>query len=263
MFGGYRKHQAELRWSRPGPVELAVRALAPLWRALPRSRNSPIQDKVRQLDRFAELSGMDITERFMHLAAFHDPMASRGLIRDPGPLQGLKDRERMAVNPIAELAGLNGVLLADVCHTLPNDMLHKVDLTSMAHGLEVRPPFLDHRVVEFAFGLPAERKLRKGPGKHILRETFGYLLPTEVMARTKKGFEVPLLRLLIGPVSGLVDELTAGDLVHEAGLDPHKVNAAVSKMRSDAPGTSQATVHALLVYLSWWRSQLGKRNARV
>jgi asparagine synthase (glutamine-hydrolysing) len=91
------------------------------------------------------------------------------------------------------------VLLADVASTLPNDMLHKVDLTSMAHALEVRTPFLDKRVVEFAFSLPAEAKMHRGSGKHILRETFGHLLPTTVMTRSKKGFEVPLRDLLRGP----------------------------------------------------------------
>lgn len=113
---------------------------------------------------------------------------------------------------------MNGVLLADLTTTLPNDMLHKVDLTSMANALEVRTPFLDLRVVEFAFSLPAEAKLRVGSGKYILRDTFGHLLPTTVMTRSKKGFEVPLLELLRGPVSGLVQELITKEKVEAAGL---------------------------------------------
>jgi asparagine synthase (glutamine-hydrolysing) len=67
--------------------------------------------------------------------------------------QALADRERIFSDAFQRMPGMNGTLLADVLSTLPNDMLHKVDLTSMAHALEVRTPFLDKRVVEFAFSL--------------------------------------------------------------------------------------------------------------
>jgi hypothetical protein len=59
----------------------------------------------------------------------------------------------------------------------------------------------------------------KGSGKHILRTTFGHLLPTTVMTRSKKGFEVPLLDLLRGPMAGFIDATVTPDLVRSAGLD--------------------------------------------
>ena len=257
IFGGYRKHQAEMRWQAPGGAEKAVRALAPLWRSLPRSRNSPWQDRVRQYDRFARLARTGPEERFLELASFADATFAQQLVTRPSSAAERTQRQQRITAPLGLLSGMNGVLLADLTTTLPNDMLHKVDLTSMANALEVRTPFLDLRVVEFAFSLPAEAKLRVGSGKYILRDTFGHLLPTTVMTRSKKGFEVPLLELLRGPVSGLVQELITKEKVEAAGLAWKPTQVVMAQFGSSSPGTSQATVHALLVYLSWWQRHMG------
>ncbi len=258
VFGGYTKHQAELRWRSPGVQEQAVQALAPLWRALPRSRNGKWQNRFRQYDRFARLSRTAEADRFRELAAFTTHEEAASLIGEPIDLTALAEREARFSDAFSRLPGMNGALLADVLSTLPNDMLHKVDLTSMAHALEVRTPFLDLRIVEFAFSLAAEKKLVRGSGKHILRETFGHLLPPTVMTRSKKGFEVPLLELLRGPLAGLVDATVRKDLVESSGLDWSAAQAVVKQLRSSLPGTSQATVHALLVYLTWWETHAAK-----
>lgn len=255
VFGGYRKHQAELRWRQPGAAERAVALLAPLWRALPKSRNSAWQDRIRQLDRFARMAGQGDAERFLGLAAFTPRETVDALVAGHGAQEEAAAREPDLTAALRTMPGMNGVLLADVCSTLPNDMLHKVDLTSMAHALEVRPPFLDRRVVEYAFSLPAGAKLHRGSGKHILRETFGPILPPTVMQRGKKGFEVPLRDLLRGPLAALVDEVLRPDAVAAAGLVPEQVARTIRQLRSTDPGTSQATIHALVVYVSWWTNR--------
>lgn len=254
VFGGYTKHQAELRWRSPGAQEQAVRLLAPLWRALPRSRNGKWPNRFRQYDRFARLASTPEDRRFQELAAFTTHEEAAALVSAKADPQELNTREGVFAEAFRRMPGMNGALLADVLSTLPNDMLHKVDLTSMAHALEVRTPFLDKRVVEFAFSLPAEAKLIRGSGKHILRTTFGHLLPTTVMTRSKKGFEVPLRDLLRGPMAAFVDSTCSRDLVESAGLEWNAVQGQVKQLRSAMPGTSQATVHALLVYLSWWKT---------
>ncbi len=254
IFGGYRKHQALMRCQSPGLAERAVSALAPLWRRLPRSRNSAWQDRFRQFDRFASLQRSTPAQQFLQLAAFNTPQVAEALL-GKAALAGLEERNMELARPLQELPGMNGALLADVCSTLPNDMLYKVDHTSMAHGLEVRPPFLDKRVVEYAFALPAAEKMRIGSGKHILRTTFGHMLPPEVMTRRKKGFEVPLLDLLRGPLATLVDDTLGPDAVAAARLDPRAVATVVRQLRSNDPGTAQATVHALIVFVRWWHDQ--------
>lgn len=254
VFGGYRKHQAELRLQTPGAAELAVRALAPLWRVLPRSRNSRWQDRIRQLDRFARMARKESSQRYLDLAAFIPRGEANTLLAVPPDVDEVHRRELRVIDTVNALPGMDGTLLADVSFTLPNDMLHKVDLTSMAHGLEVRPPFLDRRVVEFAFSLPMELKVRKGSGKHILRQTFGHLLPRTVMDRPKKGFEVPMLDLFRGPLHHLVDDVLEPDAVHGAGLDTGSVKDVVRRLRSSSPNGTEALIHALIIYVSWWKS---------
>jgi asparagine synthase (glutamine-hydrolysing) len=91
----------------------------------------------------------------------------------------------------------------DLQDYLPNDCLAKVDIASMRHGLEVRSPFLDHRVVELARRMPAKLKWRsrvgrQPQGKAILREAMRDLLPGAILARGKMGFGVPVSEWLAG-----------------------------------------------------------------
>jgi asparagine synthase (glutamine-hydrolysing) len=90
-------------------------------------------------------------------------------------------------------AGLiDAVLLADTMTYLPNDLLVKVDIASMAVSLEARSPFLDHHVIEFAASLPVGLKLRGLTTKYLLRRSLAKLLPPENLTRGKMGFGVPL-----------------------------------------------------------------------
>src|SRR4029453_19183071 len=90
-----------------------------------------------------------------------------------------------------EVGHLNRYLLADHHYYLPDDILYKVDRMSMAHSLEVRPPLLDHRIVEFAASLPETLKIRGGNQKVLLKELMKGKLPASVLNREKSGFDVP------------------------------------------------------------------------
>ena len=125
----------------------------------------------------------------------------------------------------------------DVNTYLVGDILTKVDRTSMAHSLEVRAPFLDHRFVEFGMSLPAGLKLRGQEGKHVLKKALEPLLPGSILYRRKQGFAMSLSgvfraqagrlreRLLAGPMQecGLFDLGAIGALIdgHESGRSDH------------------------------------------
>jgi asparagine synthase (glutamine-hydrolysing) len=99
----------------------------------------------------------------------------------------------------------------DQKYYLPDDILAKVDRMSMAHAVEVRPPFLDHRIVEFAASLPAPFKIRGSCQKFLLRELMRGKLPRAIRRRKKIGFDIPAHEWLRGPLcSFLVDTLRAG-----------------------------------------------------
>ncbi|MBK6830651.1 MAG: asparagine synthase (glutamine-hydrolyzing) [Flavobacteriales bacterium] len=256
VFGGYRKHQAELRVQDPGIVERLALIGAPLWRALPKSRNNALTDRFRQLDRYARTAKLSKEERYLLLASWDDELDAGALVRSGPDDPAFAMRRRTITAPLGEHKDLNGLLWADMHTVLTDDMLYKVDLTSMAHALEVRTPFLDRRVVEFAFSLPAKAKFHKGSGKHLLRAAFGELLPNVTLTRAKRGFEVPLTPLLQGPLRHLVDQCRDPEMLATAGLEPLAVDRLLARFHSADPGSSQATVHALIVYMTWWKAHL-------
>jgi asparagine synthase (glutamine-hydrolysing) len=102
-------------------------------------------------------------------------------------------------------------LYLDLMNYLPDDILVKVDIASMANSLEVRAPFLDHKLVEFAAGLPPAMKMHGFTTKYILKKTLERILPREILYRPKHGFAVPISEWLQGELSGLL---------HEVLLDP-------------------------------------------
>jgi len=110
--------------------------------------------------------------------------------------------------------------LLDLVSYLPDDILAKVDRASMAVSLEVRAPILDHRVVEYALGLPVNLKWRDGSTKWLLRRLLFKRVPRELIDRPKMGFGVPLADWFRGPLRERMSEYMAGPDLEDLGLDP-------------------------------------------
>src|SRR4030095_4989221 len=106
-----------------------------------------------------------------------------------------------------EMDVVDRVLLADTNNYLPNDLLVKVDIASMAVSLEARSPFLDHHVMEFAASLPARYKLRGLTTKYLLKSAMKGMLPPENLTRSKMGFGVPIGRWFRGELKGFLFEI--------------------------------------------------------
>ncbi len=126
---------------------------------------------------------------------------------------------------LAKLSGLpsrsdavNRYLFIDQHCYLPDDILYKCDRMSMAHSLEVRPPFLDHRIVEFAGRLPSNLKLRGHKTKYIVRELLRRKLPKMILNRRKEGLDIPAHEWLRGPLRPLLLEALSPASVREAGI---------------------------------------------
>jgi asparagine synthase (glutamine-hydrolysing) len=120
-------------------------------------------------------------------------------------------------NSPAPKDGVSTYLWWDQKYFLPDDILNKVDRMSMAHSLEVRPPFLDHRIVEFAATLPASFKIQGRRQKVILKELMRNRLPAKVLTRKKTGFDIPAHEWLRGALRPLLaDAMEEGLAEHSA-----------------------------------------------
>jgi asparagine synthase (glutamine-hydrolysing) len=113
---------------------------------------------------------------------------------------------------------LDALLLTDFLMYLQDDLLTKVDRASMAASLEVRAPFLHHPLVEYVMTLPAHYKLRGTVTKHLLKRAVGDRLTAEITGRRKRGFNIPLARLLVGPLDALLHRAFEPRRLERAGL---------------------------------------------
>lgn len=176
---------------------------------------------------------------------------------------GVKAAARASLRWMAERHGLTGDISlaqlqrADVRDYLVNDILVKSDRMSMAHGLEVRAPFLDRDLAEFALRLPGRFKAgRRGPGKRILRELARRTYGAEMAASVKQGFSIPVHEWLRGPARGLVDDLLSPSSIAAIGvLDGTVIARAVADHQSRRRALGWE-LWGLMVLAAWHRQQI-------
>lgn len=258
VFSGYNKHMGEFRARNAGFAENLIAAGLPLWNALPKSRNFPLSNRVRQFQRFARGQQLSAQERYWLWCRYVDETASDNLfLRNYSQEEQADYEERKAylLRFFSKNGDFNEVLRTDVDLVLQSDMLTKVDMMSMANSLEVRVPFLDHEVVDFAFSLPVDSKVNKGMKKRIVQDAFRDILPQELYKRPKHGFEVPLLKWFkTGLRSRIENELLSDSFIKDQGLfNLAYVQQLKQKLFSANPEDIHAQIWMLLVFQSWWK----------
>lgn len=186
------------------------------------------------------------------VAGWNAPVAGRVLRRridfDRAPFHDLAEEADFATP--AEAAAY-----ADLRCYLPGDILFKADRATMFHGLEARVPLLDHKIAEFALGLPSALRWDGRGGKPMLRRAAARRLPAKLFDRPKAGFAVPLEHWFRGPIAPLADEH-----LHPEALGAHGLfdAAAVQRLRREhAAGRRNhaAMLWALLVFQIWFEGQ--------
>jgi asparagine synthase (glutamine-hydrolysing) len=230
LFGGYGRYlMCESLWRRAKPVPLplremiaaglragspdawtrAVNALRPM---LPRRLHTTLPgDKLRKLAEIIVATSAD---------DMYEQLISHWK-RVDNVVLGVAEPERRfsATTRSMALGGLtNRMMYWDLTNYLPDDILVKVDRASMAVGLEARVPFLDHRVIELAWRLPVDMKVRGGVGKWLLRQVLYRYVPRELIERPKRGFSVPIDSWLRGPLRGWAEDLLAEPLLRRQGF---------------------------------------------
>jgi asparagine synthase (glutamine-hydrolysing) len=228
LFGGYVRHQwapriwRRLQWTTPGMrrhlasvlesvpagvVDSAGRLLGTPW-SRPSDKLQKVAQRIRSVDSLADLYRMLVTTWPPQDAIVCGATAAPTLID-----VARYDLERRDSSDF--------MMFWDALTYLPDDILHKVDRASMSVSLETRAPFLDHRVADLAWRLPASMKIAGGQSKWLLRQLLYQYVPSKLMDRPKMGFGVPLDQWLRGPLRDWVEDLLDEHAMRSQGyFDP-------------------------------------------
>jgi asparagine synthase (glutamine-hydrolysing) len=255
LFTGYNKHKATYYVQQKRLLCKAIAMCKPLWQSLPRSRNGKLANLNRQLLRLSE--GMHLTneQRYWKWASFYPAEKAETLLLQKPETQLtstlLQDVPQQATE-------LEQMLLNDLHLVLADDMLTKVDRMSMCHGLEVRVPFLDHKLVEYVNQLPLHYKINGSHTKRILRESFENELPETIRNRKKHGFEVPLLKWFRTDLkAALEQELFNEDYIQNQGIFAiDQLQGLKQQLHSSSPGDAVSAIWSLFVFNHWWKKHM-------
>ncbi len=221
-FAGYRRYRwfrYEERLRSAMPLSLRRPLFGALGKLYPKADWAP---KVLRAKTTFEALARDTVEGYFHgVSLLSDAQRTRlfspALKRELQGYQAVEVlRRHAAVSPTNDPLSL--VQYLDMKTYLVGDILTKVDRASMAHGLEVREPLLDHELMGWVSGLPIDMKLRGTEGKYLLKKSMEPYLPHDVLYRKKMGFSVPLAAWFRGPLAVTIRSVVLGDRLASTGL---------------------------------------------
>ena len=229
---------------------------------LPSSAAGTVTNQIRRARRFSSSLLLERDERYLSYFTFFDEEEKSRLCTPQ--VRELTDGCR-SVDLLSDsyrpedTSGLNRRLLGDIRLTLESEMLAKVDRMSMAVGLEVRSPFMDHQLVELACRTPARLKLNGRETKHILKRALKDDLPASILYRRKHGFEVPIDEWIRGDLRDYVGDMLAGDTLREQGIfQPHYVGELLKQHLSGNRNLGHR-IWILLMFQVWYQAVHGAR----
>jgi asparagine synthase (glutamine-hydrolysing) len=253
-FGGYRRYVA---MARAGRIRLPLTVTPWLERFGARLRvHSKPQSPFLDAARFLELIAQPTTRRYARLMSYFTPEQKLALYSDAlrEQLAGVDSYVLLDDAFAASRADsdIGRFLDVDVNTYLPGDLLVKVDITTMANSLEARSPFLDHHLVEWAAGLPADLKIRAGTTKYLLKRALAKWLPAELMTRPKMGFGVPLAAWLRTDLRELSWDVLTDQTARSRGL--FRPEAVTELLREHQAGFDHSSrIWALIQFELWHR----------
>ncbi len=254
-FGGYTRYVANRLAGQLAHMPVALRrAAAAVSRPLGGADPTSVANKARRL-----LSGLPLEPpvRYAQYVAWAGEEQRAWLYSDQFRELVLPSQARSVIEaPWRQASGadvLDVMLEVDATTYLPDDLITKIDIATMAFGLEARSPLLDHELMELAASIPAAFKVRGRQKKWIFREALRGWLPDEILDRPKQGFSVPIADWFRGELSGLVGDVLLDPASLERGyFRPESVRALIDRHRAGAADESKP-LWALLMLELWHR----------
>ena len=263
LFGGYDHYAASryMEWYHRLPRALSHRFIPWAVRQLPVSHSrASFENLAKRFVSAVELSPKQAQLKWLEVIS--DDLKQR--------LQGPALRGREAALPAFRFyeqhleqarrqEGINRLMFIDSRIYLPDGILTKIDRMSMAHGLETRGPFLDHKLVEFGHRLPSEVKMRGLTRKYLLKKLLRGRVPPRVLSQKKMGFVLPLARWLCGDLKELLCDTLSTDRLRRSGyFDPAAVERLIGGHLARREDHSK-TLWSLLVFQLWLDRYAGAR----
>ncbi len=248
LFKGYNKHKA-LLLSKKTSNKLLAKTISSFSLSRKNSRDGFVKNKLRQVEKFNRLASLNDLEKQKFLASISSAEECHKIIRSNfshNYFDGLfKVTEPFLNFKLEDTFDLQTVL--------SDDMLVKADRFSMQHGIEIRNPFLDYRIVNFALNLDNHSKINKSGQKLILKNSFQHLLPSEIFKRGKKGFELPLQKWLSNHFKTKLetDWLNKEKIEQQGLLNFSEVEKIKQHLFSENAGDSAAKLWAIIVLEAW------------
>ena len=263
LFAGYERYRGTLlaeQYGRvPGPVRRAVLDPA-IGMASKAWRGGAWSDRAR---RFIQGADLGLAERYQqYVSAYRDSEKAEifngDLVRQL-ETNGLLPTPLAMARSDSRAGALDRMLSTDMHSYLTDNELRKTDRVSMQHSLEVRVPFLDHKLVEFVSTIPTRYRLRWGQKKYILRRALKGTLPHSVLARRKQGFSVPLGRWLRGPLRDLVHSVLSESAVRKLGVLDHRTVARILAEHDRGDTNHETKIWVLLTFVLWHERYMQNR----
>lgn len=266
-LAGYRRYRAHLheeRWRALLPLGVRKPVFGTLGRLYPKADWAP--RPLRAKSTFQALARDSVAAYFHGVSIMKDEMRAQlfspALKRDLGDYHAVQTLRRHAANCPAD-DPLSLVQYLDLKTYLPGDILTKVDRASMAHGLEVRVPLLDHALVEWISGLPPELKLRGGNGKYLFKQALAPYLPDQLLHRRKMGFSVPLADWFRGPLRARLQRSLSSPVLKHCDMFNMTYVQQLMQQHQSGLRDHSAPLWSLLMFESFLRQMLETPDRRL
>ena len=259
LFAGYERYRGALAAdSYQRLPRFLTKSIGAAIRSLPQWECAGLW--IDRMKRFVDGAALPLPERYQqYLAAFTEP-EKLGLFSQDFLNQLQKEGRKtveLAMQKVEQCRdSLEWILLTDMETYLPDDELRKADRLSMWHSLEVRVPFLDHKLVEFVATIPPQLKLKGWEKKHILIKSMEGILPNSILRRRKQGFSIPLGAWLRGPLREMVRTNLSGNVIRDLGLFNLQ---AIERMLYDhdrGVRNYETQLWTLMVFVIWHRAYM-------
>ncbi|WP_133136214.1 asparagine synthase (glutamine-hydrolyzing) [Legionella rowbothamii] len=197
------------------------------------------------------LASATVNEAYRRLVSHHDKPYS--LLVSEGVEPSVFMDQHHA--DLSQLDDVNRMMAMDFVSYLPDDILVKVDRAAMGVSLETRVPFLDHRLIAFAWTLPLSMKLRDGQSKWPLRQLLDRYVPRSLIERPKMGFSIPLAEWLRGPLRDWAETLLNEQRLQKEGIFNSAAIRLMWHQHLHGKGNFSALLWNILMFQAWWQAQ--------